>query len=93
MITLNSYRRYRGTDTTRREKGSPDGVMTAARTTTTQIAWRLKPLNDSRVTIPRAESTAMIVGNSNTIPNVSIIDMNSEIYEDSENVFGTSGLT
>jgi hypothetical protein len=38
MYILNSYRRYRGTEHTISEKGSPVGVMIAARIRITQTA-------------------------------------------------------
>lgn len=90
---LNSYNRYNGTDTTSIEKGSPDGVITAANTTTTKIACFLNDANVSLVSTPRADKATTTVGNSNTIPNVSTVDVNNDIYEVKEKVFGTSGLT
>ena len=93
MSTLNSYNRYNGTDTTIREKGSPDGVITAARISTTHTACFLKDASISLVRIPIADNAATTVGNSNTIPKVSTKDVNSEMYDVSENVLGMSGLT
>ena len=90
---LNSYSIYKGIDTTISENGSPEGVINAASINTTQTACLL---NDFRVSLditPREDRTATIVGNSNTIPKISTIDVNIEMYEVNENVFGTSGLT
>ena len=67
--------------------------MTADSTNVMQNAYFLSLLRFSFVTIPMADKAAITVGNSNTIPNVSIIDMNNDIYEEREKVFGTSGLT
>ena len=39
------------------------------------------------------DSTATTVGNSNTMPKISTIEVNSDMYEVSENVLGISGLT
>ena len=90
---LNSYSIYKGTDTTISENGSPDGVMTAASIMTAQIACLLYVFNVSLEITPRADNAKATVGNSNTIPKISTIDVNIEIYEVSENVFGISGLT
>ena len=90
---LNSYSKYKGTDTTISEKGSPEGVINSARITTAQIACLRKRLSNSRFTTPIADRTAIKVGNSNTRPKVRIVEVNSEIYELRENVLGTSGLT
>ena len=90
---LNSYRRYRGTVHISKENGSPEGVIKAANMTTAQIAWRLYSFSPSFVTTPNADNIAMTVGNSNTIPKVMTVDVKSEIYELSEKLFGTSGLT
>ena len=90
---LNSYSMYSGTETTISEKGSPDGVMTAARMSTAQIAYLLNDFSISLVITPSDDITATTVGNSNTIPKVSTREVNSDIYEVRENVFGISGLT
>ena len=71
------------------ENGSPDGVISAASTTTAHIACLLYCFMDSRVKTPRADRMATTVGNSNTIPNVSTVEVNNDIYELSENVFGS----
>ena len=42
---------------------------------------------------PRADKATMTVGNSKTIPNVSTVDVNNEMYELSENVLGIAELT
>ena len=75
------------------ENGSPDGVITAASTTTAHIAWRLNFFIKDFVTIPIEDKAMTTVGNSNTIPNVMTVDNRSDIYDVSENVLGTSGLT
>ena len=76
---LNSYRRYKGTDTTIRENGSPDGVITAARISTAHIACLLNDLRVSFLMMPSDERAATTVGNSNTIPNVSNIEVKSDM--------------
>ena len=90
---LNSYSIYNGTDTTISENGSPEGVITAAKIKTPQIACLLKVLRVSLCRIPNADRAKATVGNSNTMPNISTIEVNIEIYEVSENVFAISGLT
>ena len=90
---LNSYRRYNGTDTIISENGSPDGVMTAASIRTAHIACLLKVFNVSLVIMPKEDNTTETVGNSNTMPKIKTIDVNMEMYDVNENVFGTSGLT
>lgn len=90
---LNSYSIYKGIDTTISEKGSPDGVMTAANISTAHIACLLNDFKVSLESTPRADKATAIVGNSNTMPKISTIDVNIDIYELSENVFGISGLT
>ena len=90
---LNSYKRYSGTDTTSIVKGSPEGVITAASTATVSTAYFLLPANVPFFKIPNVERATTTVGNSNTIPKVSTIEFNSEIYELKENVFCISGLT
>jgi hypothetical protein len=93
MSILNSYKIYKGTETTISENGSPDGVIMAANISTTQIACLLKDFRTFLDNTPNADRTATTVGNSKTIPNVSTIDVNIAIYEVNENVFSTSGLT
>ena len=90
---LNSYSRYNGTDTTIRENGSPEGVITAAKIRTAHIACLLKDFRVSLWRIPIADNAKAIVGNSNTMPKMSTIEVNIDIYELSENVFAMSGLT
>ena len=90
---LNSYSIYKGIDTTINEKGSPDGVIIAASISTAHIACLLKVFKVSLCKIPNADSANAMVGNSNTSPNISTIDVNIEIYEVRENVFSMSGLT
>ena len=84
---------YSGTDTTISENGSPEGVITAASIKTPQMACRLKDLSVSLCRMPNADRANAIVGNSNTMPKISTIDVNIDIYEVSENVFAMSGLT
>jgi hypothetical protein len=93
MNILNSYSTYRGTEHTIREKGSPVGVIIAASINMMHIACFLYSRRFSLVTIPSADNTTIIVGNSNTIPKASTVDENRDIYEDKENVFGTASLT
>ena len=90
---LNSYSIYNGTETTIRENGSPEGVMTAANISTAHIACRLNVLRVSLCRIPIADSASAIVGNSNTRPKIRTIDVNIDMYELNENVFAISGLT
>ena len=90
---LNSYSIYNGTDTTIRENGSPEGVIIAARIKTPQTACLLKAFRVSLCRIPKADRAKATVGNSNTMPKISTIEVNIEIYEVSENVFAMSGLT
>ena len=90
---LNSYSIYKGIDTTISENGSPEGVITAARISTAHIACLLKDFRVSLESTPKADKATATVGNSNTIPNISTIDVNIEMYDVSENVFGISGLT
>ena len=90
---LNSYSMYNGTDTTMRENGSPEGVITAASISTAHIACLLNDLRVSFWRIPIADNANAIVGNSYTMPKMSTIDVNIEMYEVSENVFAMSGLT
>ena len=90
---LNSYSIYKGIDTTISENGSPEGVITAARISTAHIACLLNDFKVSFESTPRADKATATVGNSNTIPNISTIDVNIEMYDVSENVFGISGLT
>ena len=90
---LNSYSKYKGIDTTISENGSPEGVINAASINTTQTACLLNDFSVSLDNTPRADSAATTVGNSKTIPKISTIDVNIEMYEVNENVFGTSGLT
>ena len=90
---LNSYSIYKGIDTIISENGSPDGVIIAARISTAHIACLLKDFNVSLEMTPIAESAMTTVGNSNTIPNISTIDVNIEIYDVNEKVFAISGLT
>lgn len=89
---LNSYKRYKGTDTTMSENGSPEGVMIAANTRITHTACFLNDLIVALVIIPIADNVNASIGNSNTIPNVRTIAVNIEIYDDKEKVFGISGL-
>ena len=93
MNTLNSYSRNSGKDTTASEKGSPEGVITAASITIPQIACLRYFLIVSFLRMPNAESNATIVGNSNTMPNVSTNEVNNEMYDERENWFGTAPLT
>ena len=79
--------------TTIKEKGSPEGVITAASMTIIQMACLRYFTIVCFVRIPSAESNATIVGNSNTMPKVITIDVSSEMYDDSENMFGTAPLT
>ena len=90
---LNSYNIYKGTETTRSENGSPDGVITAATISTAHIACLLNDFRRSLVSRPSEDRAKAIVGNSNTIPKIMTIDVNIEIYEVNEKVFGLSGLT
>ena len=90
---LNSYSIYNGTDTTISEKGSPDGVIIAAIMSTAHIACLLNDFKVSLESTPKADKATATVGNSNTIPKISTIDVNIDIYELNENVFITSGLT
>ena len=90
---LNSYSIYKGTDTTISENGSPDGVITAARISTAHIACLLNAFNVSFESTPMDDKAAATVGNSNTIPKISTIDVNIDMYDVSEKVFGISGLT
>ena len=75
------------------ENGSPDGVISAARITTAHTACLRYVWSMSRVTIPSADQMAMTVGKSNTSPKGIMVEVNKDIYELRENVFGTSGLT
>ena len=93
MNTLNSYRRYKGKVTTANEKGSPEGVMIAARTTTARIACLRYSFIHSFFKMPRLDKTTTNVGNSKTIPNVNTIEVSKEMYEERENMFGTAALT
>ena len=90
---LNSYSIYKGIDTIISENGSPDGVIIAARISTAHIACLLNDFKVSFESTPRADNATATVGNSNTIPKISTIEVNIEMYEVSENVFATSGLT
>ena len=90
---LNSYNIYKGTETTISEKGSPDGVITAANISTAHIACLLKDFNVSFESTPSMDKATATVGNSNTMPKISTIEVNIEMYEVSEKVFGMSGLT
>ena len=90
---LNSYSIYKGTDTTISENGSPDGVIIAASISTAHIACLLNDFNVSFDSTPMADKATATVGNSNTMPKISTIEVNIEMYEVSENVFVTSGLT
>lgn len=82
-----------GIEHTIREKGSPVGVMTAARISTMQKACLRYFLNVCLVTIPIADNKAITVGNSKTTPKARTVETISAIYEDKENVLGTSALT
>lgn len=90
---LNSYNTYNGTETTSSENGSPDGVIIAAIINTAHMACLLKDFRTSRVSRPNEDKANATVGNSNTMPKVITIDVNIEIYELNEKVFGMSGLT
>ena len=74
---LNSYNRYNGTDTTSMVNGSPDGVITAASMATARIACFLKLVRVPFFKTPNVERATTTVGNSNTIPNVSTIDVSN----------------
>ena len=76
---LNSYSIYKGIDTTISENGSPDGVITAARISTAHIACLLNDFNVSFESTPSAYKATATVGNSNTIPKVSTIEVKSDI--------------
>ena len=93
MSILNSYKIYRGTETTISENGSPDGVIIAANINTAHMACLLKVFNTFLDNTPKPDKAATIVGNSKTIPKVSTIEVNIDMYEVNENVFSTSGLT
>ena len=71
---LNSYSIYKGIETTIRENGSPDGVITAANISTTHIACLLNDFRRSLVSRPSEDRAKAIVGNSNTIPKISTIE-------------------
>ena len=90
---LNSYNMYNGTETTISENGSPDGVITAAIISTAHMACLLKDFRVSLVNRPKEDKARATVGNSNTMPKIRTIDVNMEMYELNEKVFGTSGLT
>ena len=84
---------YNGIETTIRENGSPDGVITAANINTAHMACRLNDFKVPLDSMPNDDKTTATVGNSNTMPNISTIDVNIEIYEVNEKVLGMSGLT
>ena len=79
MNMLNSYRRYRGTEHTIREKGSPVGVIIAASIRIMQTACLRYALRFVRVTTPSADITTITVGNSKTIPKARTVDAKREI--------------
>ena len=70
---------YIGNATIAKEKGSPEGVIIAARTTIAQIACLRYFLIASLCKTPNPDNTAANVGSSNTIPNVIAIEVSKDI--------------